>query len=138
MGSHYQPWTVGLLCSSIMTSRCCTCFTAWPCLRSGQAKISHVLSFRLTLLPHAALLCTAPHLHSSLKPLIWSKLGATASLASSYTCSHTSSSHPLYRNMMVLQWCRGNKQRSIGTRKVAIKHDPLGFQRLCLSALNYL
>lgn len=88
-----------------MTSRC-TCLSAWPPLHTGtQVRLNiAVLPLCLSLLPHAAPLCTTPptppHPHTPLfQPLIWSKLGAVARVTLSL--SHLV---PFYRNTMTLQW----------------------------------
>lgn len=66
---------------------------------SGQTKYSRALPLGLSLLPHATPLCTPPHPHPPLKPLIWSKRGTVACLQS-YTRSRLI---PFYRNTMTLQ-----------------------------------
>lgn len=92
MRPHYQPLTVRLLCSSIITSPC-TCLCAWPPLHTGT-------QVRLNIA--AAALCTPHPPTPSFKPLIWSKLGTVARPA--YRLALRLSQHiPFYRNMMTLQ-----------------------------------
>lgn len=94
MRPHYQPLTVRLLCSSIITSHC-TCLCAWPPLHTGTQ-----VRLNIAIAP----CCSAPHPPTpSFKPFIWRKLGTVARPAYRLTLS-LSRLIPFYRNMMTLQW----------------------------------
>lgn len=67
MGRHYQPVTVRLLCSSIMTSRC-TCLSARPAPHTGTRVRLNIAPLPLCLPPlhHSAPRPQTPHTHTPL------------------------------------------------------------------------
>lgn len=135
MRPHYQPRTVRL-CSSIMTSRC-TCLSAMA--RSSPHTGTQVrlniagLPLCLSPLPHAAPFCRTTPNYPPSPPPINTPLFSTSNLEQTRFSGQAGPeqlhypsliSSPFYRNTMTLVG-RNNKQGSIGTREVAIKHYPV-------------